>query len=635
MPNPKHLIHAHSSVVTEGEPKLPAASRIEYGEIAVNFAEGHETLSIKNSNDDIVTFSSDEKLYDIIIENERTIATALNDMNDRISDNMDAVDDLETSIENQLDDKLDKMVSITYSSLKSKRDNSQLIPGQMYRITDYITTTTQTDTSTAALQFDIVVTATDVNILNETAKATLHQGVTTFNRNIHKWELKYCLDNDTDRFAWADTTNGKGVIYYMKDDFGNECPYDFKNILFKRYYINDIRDGIENQTNDDVQMFAYESNSNIVPFAYTAQQKIIGNSGSTNQTLINKNNVGTEAGFVWTFTAIRSQGNFVDGSQKPGIYIDNDENVNGFHHNVIKPCYEVNVLSPADIKVRQILNNNVFFGSVTIDEYQVSHYDGSYNNFLDLNSKNNTFYCAADNKIGRDCFDNICHYLFGKNTIGDSFQNNLCGTFFSNNTIQNFCSNNRFFGTRETSFGLYTIENFFENMRQAKFGNTCQENVMLGVYENNSFGNGCLSNYINSSSENVVSNVFGDSFKHNTFLITSFQTCTFGNNVEYCQIGGNGRGSCGTISNLIFENNISNIIIDALIYNIESLILKSNNSYVEIVNTRGEASGATRNVIIEENINNGSNNYLTVDIHDVDNAYTNLFINRTKQEVPV
>jgi hypothetical protein len=27
---------------------------------------------------------------------------------------------------------------------------------------------------------------------------------------------------------------GKGVIYYMKDEHGNECPYDFKNIQFQR-----------------------------------------------------------------------------------------------------------------------------------------------------------------------------------------------------------------------------------------------------------------------------------------------------------------------------------------------------------------------------------------------------------------
>ena len=48
--------------------------------------------------------------------------------------------------------------------------------------------------------------------------------------NIPAWELKYCLDNDTERFAWADDEQGKGIIYYMKDEWNNECPYDFKNI---------------------------------------------------------------------------------------------------------------------------------------------------------------------------------------------------------------------------------------------------------------------------------------------------------------------------------------------------------------------------------------------------------------------
>lgn len=33
--------------------------------------------------------------------------------------------------------------------------------------------------------------------------------------------------------------NGKGVIYHMIDEWGNEAPYDFKNIQFKRYKIND------------------------------------------------------------------------------------------------------------------------------------------------------------------------------------------------------------------------------------------------------------------------------------------------------------------------------------------------------------------------------------------------------------
>lgn len=55
------------------------------------------------------------------------------------------------------------------------RDNGELIPGQQYRITDYVTTTTQSNTQSAGHQFDIIVTADDVNVLNENARACLHE----------------------------------------------------------------------------------------------------------------------------------------------------------------------------------------------------------------------------------------------------------------------------------------------------------------------------------------------------------------------------------------------------------------------------------------------------------------------------
>lgn len=50
--------------------------------------------------------------------------------------------------------------------------------------------------------------------------------------NLTGWRLQYCLNNDTDRFSWANTNSGKGVIYWLKDENGNECFYDFKNIQF-------------------------------------------------------------------------------------------------------------------------------------------------------------------------------------------------------------------------------------------------------------------------------------------------------------------------------------------------------------------------------------------------------------------
>ena len=132
-----------------------------------------------------------------------------------------------------LDINEEKLVKITYSELKSLRNNSQLTPGSFYRITDYVTTTTQSETKSANHPFDVIVLALSENTLCEDAKAILHEGDTYFaDSDLSTWELKYYLDNDKTRFGWADETNGKGVIYRMIDEKLNDCPYDFKNILF-------------------------------------------------------------------------------------------------------------------------------------------------------------------------------------------------------------------------------------------------------------------------------------------------------------------------------------------------------------------------------------------------------------------
>lgn len=58
MPKVYKVIHKKSNVVNDGAPKLPQASTLEYGEIAINYGVSGETLSIKNSADQIVTFPS-------------------------------------------------------------------------------------------------------------------------------------------------------------------------------------------------------------------------------------------------------------------------------------------------------------------------------------------------------------------------------------------------------------------------------------------------------------------------------------------------------------------------------------------------------------------------------------------------
>ena len=57
----KSILHKRSSVVTNGEAKLPQPSQLEHGELAINFASGDETISIKNASNNIATFKTYEK----------------------------------------------------------------------------------------------------------------------------------------------------------------------------------------------------------------------------------------------------------------------------------------------------------------------------------------------------------------------------------------------------------------------------------------------------------------------------------------------------------------------------------------------------------------------------------------------
>lgn len=142
-----------------------------------------------------------------------------------------------------------EMLNVTYSELKNLRDSAQLIPGAMYRLTDYECTTSQENTASAGHKFDIILTALSTNTLSEEASVALHEGDNYFaNTNLSAWKVWYTLDNDSQRFNWADEANGKGVIYRMIDEKNNDLPYDFKNILYVEnnytYEVNELGNAI-------------------------------------------------------------------------------------------------------------------------------------------------------------------------------------------------------------------------------------------------------------------------------------------------------------------------------------------------------------------------------------------------------
>jgi hypothetical protein len=83
-------------------------------------------------------------------------------------------------------------ISILYSDLINLKNNSQLIPGQKYRITDYVTTVSQNGVTSLEHPFDIVVTALNQRDISTEASAMQNESDTYFSTSdLSKWKLWY------------------------------------------------------------------------------------------------------------------------------------------------------------------------------------------------------------------------------------------------------------------------------------------------------------------------------------------------------------------------------------------------------------------------------------------------------------
>ena len=512
----------------------PNPVNIDYGEIAIGYKKDNEAIYIKNTANEIVDFTP-------------------------IS-----------------------IVNITYNELKELRNNSKLKPSQHYRITDFVTTVANDpEAQSAGHPFDIIILASDKDKLQEECHAIQHEGDTYFaNCNLAAWKIWYCLDNDNTKYAWADTTNGKGVIYRMIDEWGNDCPYDFKNVQFKRYWANGI-----NITKNEGEP------KNIILQGYygTASNTNIFTEGiDTNDSL-----------FCFTFTRLNNvladyekgsvmQSNVLDESiQTEGFDIDaNDHKLNNpnaykFHNrcrnNILKPT-EVGLLVDTKEYMALVLLNNVFI-TVKIDDpevYQppfdntlgVSCYNNTFGNGCHSNSfgngcvintfgndcDSNTFGNNCDhNSFGNDCADNTfgngCDYnSFGNDCDNNSFGNgcgvNTFGNYCYGNSLGNGCHSNSFGnGCHSNSFGNGCDDNSFGNGCSINtFGNNCNHNSFGNDCHSNSFGNGCVINtfgnscYRNSFGNSCYRNSFGNSCADNTFGNDCYSN-SFGNYFQYNAIG--------------------------------------------------------------------------------------------------
>ena len=498
-----------------------------------------------------------------------------------------------------------RFIEITYDELVSLRDKNELIAGSFYRITDYITTTSETDTRSAEHPFDIIVVALNQNTLSEEAYVIQSErDVDGYfsNCNLAAWKIKYCLDNDASKFRWAfndieydiavgfsydDTENlyqfdnwirfegniqvdtqeelydrgemnelishfgyetdskgrrltlygrnidgdldeeyedgglnaefkyyyigedtidgeiydvwldynsenfytltkkivsnvtniGKGVIYYMKDEYGNECSYDFKNIMFNRK----ITDGV----------------------------------------IDNENGIDT---FVYTFSWIDVYGVFGDVNNIYDFSIKGNNGDLKSDEGEISGCYgneigNYRIKYAESDKIQYGLNDNVF-----ISNYPSNEQYGTNNNKLLNDCRSNSFGSGCETNSFGEC----CEY----NSFGEDCYHNS----FGNGCIYN-------------SFGEYCYHN--------SFGNQCDDNI-LGPYSSfNTFGNKCVNNKCTIDVDGVAStyhrfNIFGDNVQNCTLI--NEKSASGNNQVQYYNIksGVNGE-TINTVRNLQHE----------------------------------------------------------------------------------
>ena len=613
------------------------------------------------------------------------------------------------------------MQSVTYAELKALRDNGQLVAGRQYRITDYVTTTTQENTRSAGHPFDIIVTADSESVLNENARAIQHEGggevvevptgtlktevidgdkalvegaVTKYfdiyedfgedkntdykagdifveygyaennlgvtvpvlyktdvemmeegadyadtyfyvgryeyngetydrwrkiessgegaltwdsaskvyaltniivdnsfieitqthfdNAKLSAWKIKYSLDNDATRFYWAKTVywfttdlatekvyilsetitvdgqeyfktthsnilsivanptsaqevyyydgetaisfeedgdsfddygeeGGKGVIYYMKDEWDNECPYDFKNIQFVRTadWFAEHEDWCNN-----VLGYVPEEDMWFYTFTWVNENDdiqdltLIGNTLKNDESFIS----GVSANKMDLTTTYDI---YIEGGENSVLALSNNIIVNSFYHY-------------ADMGSYNGCSSNTFGNGCAFNTF------GNYCSFNTFGNgcAFNTFGNGCDyNAFGNGCnsntFGDTCRY----NTFSSGCRNNTFSKECNSNAFGNYCYSNTFSKTcRSNTFGDTCYSNTFNSgCDYNTFGNECHSNAFGAECNYNTFGNGCqdntFDNYCNS-------NTFGDACRYNTFS-SGYQSSTFGNHCDY------------------------------------------------------------------------------------------------------
>ena len=411
-------------------------------------------------------------------------------------------------IDELLYNRIEDVKNVTWEQLVTMRSNNKLHAGQWYRITDYVTTTIQHNTRSAGHAFDILVMAVDTNMLSEEALAIQHSGDKYFSGvRLESWKLNYCLDNDIDRFSWADSVNGRGVIYYMKDEWGNSCGYDFKNIQFLR-------------SSCTLEEFEGEKRYIAIPGLAVGPNEETLNGQDDDDTI-----------WVYTFSCLESLD--VDVTDHPG---QADASIGMF---VTEMDFESGQATDYNDSPRPY-NNEIeqFYVWQSIDDEAIRKVMALPNiTFQQFYTDIYSYHCS-NNHIGSSCHDLSCSgKIFYDNSLTGKVENSYLIGYIINNSFSGDVYNNSFSG--------YVGYNIFSGyVKYSTFSGDVYRNTFSGDVDHNSFSGDV---YYTTFSGYVKYSTFSGYVEYSTFSGDVYYT-TFSGDVGYNSFSGEVTQSSFTAS---------------------------------------------------------------------------------------
>lgn len=426
---------------------------------------------------------------------------------------------------------------VTYAELKTLRDNSQLTPGQQYRIIDYITTTNQENTLAAGHQFDIIVTANDNKTLNEKAKAIQHEGTSYFaNNDLNAWQIWYCLDNDGDRFAWGGIASEK-----IKSISSTEQTFTFDNtisyILFydKKFVLN-IGEEVSICSGPPTYVTLLEDGKSLL--VRCSSESFI---TSSKPITIHFSYSGT--GVIYRM--IDEFGNDCPYDFK-NIQFRNPIDVEDVYYYYTFSCFNNNnsyyldaSLLISDSNTSSVLDSKPKCYNNIINSYIVDKLYKLPNNIIKCNKSSSSR--SHDNRFGTNCYNNFLGVACDNNTFVSSCHDNHLTDNCTGNSFGNSCYNNILDSSDGNSFGFNCFNNNLNSSNNNSFGDECWKNVLdssdNNIFEdscrNHSLGDGCEYNYFRYDSYNIV---LGSRCMFNVFGYDC-STIVFGNNCYHNVFG--------------------------------------------------------------------------------------------------